>query len=84
MIKKRGVGGQIAVGAIQVRSSDVACGAARLYHILIVQQGTKRQELAVFLSIFFQIFALRAKIWKNISLRTLLPQANMADEYATA
>ena len=33
---------------------------------------------------FFQIFALRAKIWKNKSLPTLLPQANPVDDYATA
>jgi hypothetical protein len=32
--------------------------------------------------LFFQIFARRAKIWKNKSLSTLLPQANPADEYA--
>jgi hypothetical protein len=33
---------------------------------------------------FFQIFALQAKIWKNKLLTTLLPQANPADENATA
>jgi hypothetical protein len=33
---------------------------------------------------FFQIFARRAKIWKKKSLYTLLPQANLADDYATA
>jgi hypothetical protein len=33
---------------------------------------------------FFQIFARRAKIWKNKSLSTLLPQANPADESVTA
>jgi hypothetical protein len=33
--------------------------------------------------LFFQIFALRAKIWKNKSLDTLLPQANPAGAYAT-
>jgi hypothetical protein len=37
-----------------------------------------------FPSLFFQIFALRAKIWKNKTLSTLLPQANPANEYATA
>jgi hypothetical protein len=39
---------------------------------------------AVFSIYFFQIFGLRAKIWKNKSLATLLPQANPADDYATA
>jgi hypothetical protein len=34
--------------------------------------------------LFFQIFARGAKIWKNKSLTTLLPQANPADENATA
>jgi hypothetical protein len=33
---------------------------------------------------FFQIFALRAKIWKKKSLTTLLPQAIPADHDATA
>jgi hypothetical protein len=33
---------------------------------------------------FFQIFALRAKIWKKKDRTTLLPQANPAQEYATA
>ena len=34
--------------------------------------------------LFFQIFARRAKIWKNKSLHTLLPQANAANEEFTA
>jgi hypothetical protein len=46
-----------------------------------VPQWRSSQE-AVFFIYFFQIFALRAKIWKNKSLHTLLPQANLADEYA--
>jgi hypothetical protein len=29
------------------------------------------------------MFALRANIWKNKSLRTLLPQANPAGQHAT-
>jgi hypothetical protein len=33
---------------------------------------------------FFQIFALRAKIWKKKDRTTLLPQANPAGEYTTA
>jgi hypothetical protein len=41
-------------------------------------------QAAVSFDLFFQIFARRAKIWKNKSLRTLLPQANLADEYAIA
>jgi hypothetical protein len=32
---------------------------------------------------FFQIFTLQAKIWKNKSISTLLPQANPAHDYAT-
>jgi len=33
---------------------------------------------------FFQIFARRAKIWKNKSFSTMLPQANPVMKYATA
>jgi hypothetical protein len=42
------------------------------------------RKSGAFRSLFFQIFALRAKIWKNKSVITLLPQANLADDYATA
>jgi hypothetical protein len=42
----------------------------------------------IFAAVLFYLilpdFALRAKIWKNKSLYTLLPQANPADDYATA
>jgi hypothetical protein len=51
---------------------------------------TRLDDIAVLFYLFLQIFARRAKIWKNKSLygrsieRPLLPQANLADDYATA
>jgi hypothetical protein len=41
-------------------------------------------ERAVFFHLFLPDFALRAKIWKKKSVTTLLPQANPANDYATA
>jgi hypothetical protein len=40
--------------------------------------------VALLFVVFLPDFALWAKIWKNKSLPTLLPQANPADEYAIA
>jgi hypothetical protein len=48
--------------------------------MIVAKKGSARY----FSIYFFQIFARRAKIWKKKSVTTLLPQANPANDYATA
>jgi hypothetical protein len=55
-----------------------------LRHTLFPSRFIGRGVFAAVLSFLFQIFARRAKIWKNKWLRTLLPQANPADDDTTA